>query len=61
VLSYNELIFHYNDVCAKCNAAIQKANDAIAAKGCLEIDLVTTREELKKAYQELAELKAKRP
>jgi len=61
---YQDLVDHYNSICeknhqleAERNRAIEKANDAIASNGCLEIELAGLRQELKRAYQEISELK----
>jgi hypothetical protein len=61
---YSDLVDHYNSICyknheleAQRNKAIEKANDTIASKGCLEIELAGLRQELKRAYQEISDLK----
>jgi hypothetical protein len=54
---HEDLIQNYNAVCEKANLAIQKANDEIAHRGCLEIEIAGLKQELKKAYNEISKLK----
>ena len=63
---YEDLIENFNAVCEKNSTlkaerdlAIEKTNDEIARRGCLEIELAGLREELKKIYQELSKCKMK--
>jgi len=58
---YEDLVEHYNAVCEKCSKAIARANDEIAKRGCLEIELAGLRNELKEAYGEISELKCQIP
>ena len=56
---YTDLVEHYNSVCEKYKKAIKRANDEIAYRGCLEIEIAGLKQELKNAYREIAELKCK--
>jgi hypothetical protein len=58
MLSYNDLVEHYNSVCEKCKQAVERANKAIAEKACLEIELVSLRSELKESYRIISELES---
>lgn len=56
MMTYKDLVEHYNSVCEKCKQAIERANNAMAEKACLEIELVTLRSELKESYRIISEL-----
>ena len=59
-MSNEDLIEQYNSVCEKCKKVIARANEEIAKSACLEIELAGLRIALKKAYEEISELKANR-
>jgi|GEM_PF-2359304 hypothetical protein len=50
----------YNVICKKFEKAVEKANNEIAMRGCLEIEIASLKEELKKAYREISEYKRKK-
>ncbi len=58
MMTYQDLVEHYNSVCEKCKQAIERANTALADKACLEIELVTLRTELKESYRIISELES---
>jgi len=56
-MQYAELQNSYNIICKKFNQAVEKANNEIAKRGCLEIEIATLKEELIRTYREISELK----
>ncbi len=60
MISYNALVENYNALDNKCHKAVERVNNLLAEKGCLEIELAGLREELKNAYREISELHQQR-
>lgn len=56
-MKYEDLVINFNALCEKCNKAIARANNEMALRACLEIDLNEGRRQLKVLMQENSELK----
>lgn len=56
-MTFFDLLKAFNTLKEKCKAAIDRANDEMAKRACIEVEMHELRQELIRAYAEISELK----
>ena len=58
-MTFFDLMKAFNLLKEKCKTSIEKANDEMAKRACIEVEMHGLRQELARAYAEISELKFK--